>query len=423
MHANSETFHLPAKSVKEAAASVSRPALARARALVDGLFRLISDDDLYCRPLPLRHRFVFYAGHVDAFDWNLFSGALPELQPFEPELDRLFAFGIDPDPTGAPTDSPRDWPEPERVASYCRRIREKLDSVWNAVPVQLRHVALEHRLMHAETLAYMLHAMPSDRLIRPAGYLPAASGRSPIIQGERCPIPAGTATLGRNPREGFGWDNEFPAVTEDVPEFSIDRFPVTNGEYRKFVESGGPSPHYWVPTDDGWLLRTMFGEVPLPLAWPVYVTHAQALAFAGWRGAALPSEAQWHRAAYGTHGQAEQPFPWGNDAPECVRGNFDSRQWDPMPVGSYPETASAFGVEDLLGNGWEWTSTPFGPFPGFEAFPFYPGYSANFFDGEHFVLKGGSPRTDAAFLRRSFRNWFRRDYPYVFATFRCVHNG
>jgi formylglycine-generating enzyme required for sulfatase activity len=81
---------------------------------------------------------------------------------------------------------------------------------------------------------------------------------------------------------------------------------------------------------------------------------------------------------------------------------------------------SAFGVSDMLGNGWEWTDTIFQPLPGFEARSYYPGYSANFFDGAHFVMKGGSPRTAARLLRRSFRNWFRPDYPYVYASFRCV---
>ncbi|HET6200680.1 MAG TPA: SUMF1/EgtB/PvdO family nonheme iron enzyme, partial [Candidatus Acidoferrales bacterium] len=102
------------------------------------------------------------------------------------------------------------------------------------------------------------------------------------------------------------------------------------------------------------------------------------------------------------------------------RGNFDFAAWDPTPVNAHPSGQSAFGVHDLLGNGWEWTSTPFARFPGFKPFPFYPGYSANFFDGRHFVMKGGSQRTAACMLRRSFRNWFQPHYPYVYAKFRTV---
>jgi len=104
------------------------------------------------------------------------------------------------------------------------------------------------------------------------------------------------------------------------------------------------------------------------------------------------------------------------------RGNFDCRRWDPTPVDAHPSGASAFGVHDLLGNGWEWTSTVFGPFPGFQRFPFYPGYSSDFFDGQHYVLKGSSAATAASMLRRPFRNWFQAHYPYVYATFRLVED-
>ena len=164
----------------------------------------------------------------------------------------------------------------------------------------------------------------------------------------------------------------------------------------------------------------MFGTIPLPLSWPVYVSHAEASAFARWAGRKLPTEAQWHRAAYGAPDGTERAYPWGEAPPEEAHGNFHHQRWDAAPVDAHPAGASAFGVFDLLGNGWEWTSTAFGPLPGFEPFSFYPGYSANFFDGKHFVMKGGSPRTDACMLRRSFRNWFQPHYPYVYATFRCV---
>jgi formylglycine-generating enzyme required for sulfatase activity len=168
----------------------------------------------------------------------------------------------------------------------------------------------------------------------------------------------------------------------------------------------------------------MWGETPLPLDWPVYVSHEEACAFAAWTGKRLPTEAEFHRAAYGTvHGDHERLYPWGDGQPDRRRGNFDGYRWDPVPVTATPSGDSAFEVSQLVGNGWEWTSTVFHPFPGFQPYSFYPGYSAPFFDGEHYVLKGASPRTDARLLRRSFRNWFRPNFPYVYAGFRCVETS
>jgi formylglycine-generating enzyme required for sulfatase activity len=132
------------------------------------------------------------------------------------------------------------------------------------------------------------------------------------------------------------------------------------------------------------------------------------------------TEAEYHRAAFGTPDGREHAFPWGDAAPDETRGNFGAVHWDPVPVGSYPSGVSAFGVHDLVGNGWEWTSSPFAPFPGFAPMASYPEYSADFFDEAHVVMKGASPATPVPLVRRSFRNWFRPHYPYVYATFRCA---
>jgi len=166
----------------------------------------------------------------------------------------------------------------------------------------------------------------------------------------------------------------------------------------------------------------MFDVLPLPLSWPVYVSLAEASAFARWLGARLPTEAEFQRAAYGSP-SGEREHPWGSDRPAARHGVFDFASWDPEPAGSHPAGASAWGVEDLVGNGWEWTQTAFAPFPGFRASPCYPEYSAEFFDGEHFVMKGASPATASELIRPTFRNWFRMRYPYVYATFRCVKNA
>ena len=202
-----------------------------------------------------------------------------------------------------------------------------------------------------------------------------------------------------------------------MPAFEIGRHKVTNAQYLRFVLDGATPPPFWLEREGRWWLRRMFDDVPLPADAPVYVTHRQAAAYAAWIGGALPTEAEWHRAACGDDDRA---FPWGDEDPAPGRGNFDFAGWDPIAVTANPAGASPYGVEQMSGNGWEWTSTPFAGFDGFAPRAYYPGYSANFFDGEHWVLKGASPRTARRLLRRSFRNWFRGDYPFAYTAFRVV---
>src|SRR5678810_1066646 len=132
---------------------------------------------------------------------------------------------------------------------------------------------------------------------------------------------------------------------------------------------------FWERDGQRWYWRAMFERVPLPGSWPVYVTWAEANAFANWRGRRLPTEAEFHRAAYGTTGDSERRYPWGDVLEGAAPANFDFRRWDPERVGARPASASAFGVHDLVGNGWEWTSTVFAPFDGFTPLPSYPEYS------------------------------------------------
>jgi ergothioneine biosynthesis protein EgtB len=422
---------------------------AGARKRTDDLFSIVKSDALYDRPIPERHRIIFYLGHVEAFDWNLLHDRIIRVESFDPKLDRLFAFGIDPVNGQLPSDVPGDWPAIDVVRDYVRRVRETLDKALNSAdfgasvaadqsPTTLLNVAVEHRLMHAETLAYMLHQLPLERKVKQT---PDALLSAPQLTPGMIRVPEGKAVLGLSRSGGeFGWDNEFEEHTVHVPAFAVDRFKITNGQFLEFMAAGGyeksdlwtsadwdwktqqniSAPSFWRYENRNWDLLTMFDRIPLPLDWPVYVSHAEASAYARWAGKRLPTEAQWHRAAYGTPNGGERAYPWGSANPAEQFGNFNFQRWDPAPVHAFPQGRSAFGIEDLVGNGWEWTSTVFGPFAGFEKFAFYPGYSADFFDGRHYVMKGGSARTAACMLRKTFRNWFQPHYGYVYSGFRCV---
>jgi ergothioneine biosynthesis protein EgtB len=414
------------------------------------LFDLVDEAAYYERPIALRHPLVFYEGHLPAFSFNtLVKKALGE-SSIDARLEALFARGIDPDEAHA-SDSSRQpgWPNRDVVRQFAAeadaRVEDAIARAELDVPGhplldggEAVTAILEHEAMHQETLLYMWHRLPLEQKRRPAGYAPRLDGGVP--RDEWVDIPAGCATLGVDRGSiRFGWDNEFGASVANVAGFAIERHNVTNARFLEFVEAGGyRDSRWWLPGDWQWIVseriahplfwethdgsrywRSMFELVPLPLSWPVYVSHAEASAYARWRGARLPTEAEFQRAAYGSP-EGERLFPWGSAGPTAANGVFDFSSWDPEPAGSHPSGASAWGVEDLVGNGWEWTSSIFAPLPGFRAMGSYPEYSADFFDGEHIVMKGASPATARELLRPTFRNWFRTRYPYVYAAFRCV---
>jgi ergothioneine biosynthesis protein EgtB len=419
------------------------------------LFDLITDEAYYSQPIALRHPIVFYEGHLPAFSFNTLIKKALGGPSIDARLETLFARGIDPhesagtEPSDAANNAAR-WPARDLVRAFAdeadRQIVEtlmKADLDRPGHPLLDRAEAvfsiLEHEAMHQETLAYIWHRLPFSQKKKPDGYQVRVESASP--RQEWIEIPGGCVSLGVNRSAiPFGWDNEFPAASATVAAFTIERHDVTNARFLEFVQDGGYSeerwwtaddwqwvrkeagahPLFWEREDNVWRWRGMFESVPLPPSWPVYVSLAEASAFARWSGARLPTEGEFQRAAYGSP-EGERHYPWGTEEPSAVTGVFDFSSWDPEPAGSHPAGASAWGVEDLVGNGWEWTCTPFAPFPGFRAMASYPEYSADFFDGEHFVLKGASPVTARELIRPTFRNWFRARYPYVYATFRSVN--
>jgi len=401
------------------------------RKVTRALFSIPTEEAYYDRPIRLRNPIVFYEGHLPAFAVNTLIKLALKREGVDSELETLFARGIDPENEEAAKTPTDFWPTRDEVQRYGGNAEDQIIRALCDGPIddglvpqrrnaEAAFTILEHELMHQETLLYIFHELPYERknVIAPlrGGRTPA---RSTPVTKDMVRIPAGEATLGASGTE-FGWDNEIPELRVTVGDFAIDRHNITNGDYLEFVRAtGAGGPHFWLKRGGEWYWRAMFDLTPLPLECPVYVTHEEASAYAAWRGKRLPTEAEYHRAAFGTPDGDERSFPWGEALPDTSRGNFGYANWDTVPIGSYPDGVSAWGVHDLVGNGWEWTSTLFEPFPGFEPMSSYPVYSADFFDGKHYVLKGASPATAPELIRRSFRNWYRPAYPFVYATFRC----
>lgn len=172
-------------------------------------------------------------------------------------------------------------------------------------------------------------------------------------------------------------------------------------------------------------MRTAFGvtEPIVPDEPVVHVCFHEAQAYARWAHKRLPTEAEWEKAArFDTATGKTRRYPWGDEEPTEAHANLNQRHLRPAPVGAYPAGASPSGVHQLIGDVWEWTSSDFGPYPGFEVFP-YKEYSEVFFGPDYKVLRGGSFGTDKSAVRSTFRNW---DYPIrrqIFSGFRCARDA
>jgi iron(II)-dependent oxidoreductase len=293
---------------------------------------------------------------------------------------------------------------------------------------------IAHERQHNETMLQTL------QLAAPGVYSPPVAielPRAGASERGMVRVPAGPFLMGAVP-DGFAYDNERPRHEVDLPEFEIDRVPVTNGAYREFVEDGGYERREWW-SEEGWAWRREAGA-ERPLYWtadgrerrfdaveqldpdvPVmHVSFHEADAYARSRGLRLPTEAEWEKAAaWGPDAQEPRTYPWGEEPPASRHANLDQLAFGPAPAGAYPAGASAYGVLGMIGDAWEWTSSDFTAYPGFRAFP-YREYSEVFFGDEHRVLRGGSWATRPGVIRSSFRNW---DYPQrrqIFCGFRCA---
>ena len=278
----------------------------------------------------------------------------------------------------------------------------------------------QHEQQHVETML-ATHQLRAGEALLGAG-APLPPGRT--VPHDSVLVPAGPFVLGVDAAdEPWSLDNERPAHVIDLPAFRIARFPVTNAEWQEFVAAGGyAEPRWW--SSRGWAhrvtaglerpqfwtadgARRRFGMVEeLPRDEPVqHVCFYEAEAYAAWAGARLPTEQEWEKAcAWDPVAGRRRRWPWGDADPSPAVANLGGDALRPAQAGAYPRGASAYGVEQLIGDVWEWTSSRFEAWPGFTPM-LYADYSAPFFGGDYRVLRGGSWAVDGAAIRPSFRNW------------------
>jgi iron(II)-dependent oxidoreductase len=451
----------------EAAAMIDALTDARDRTLA--LVSSIGDDDLQKVHSTLMSPLVWDLGHIAAFEdlWLCHRfGGRPLLR--EDLADVYDAFET---PRAGRGDLP--FLKPQQAREYLRDVRERtLEVIDERGTADVHEMVIRHEHQHNETMlqAIQLARIPGYEPPIASGYEPpiasgyqppVASGyQPPITSGYQPPIasdgatrapadpesglelieiPAGHCTVGAGP-EGFAYDNERPQHRTDVRAYLIGRTPITNATYLTFVEGGGYERREWW-SDEGWAWKEEY-DITRPAGWTadlesewrltgyepldphrpvVHVSWFEADALARAHGARLPTEIEWEKAAtWDQQTGMARVYPWGNEpAVAGVHANVDLASAGPEPAGTYLDGASPYGLQSLIGDVWEWTSSDFSGYPGFTPCP-YREYSEVFFGSEYRVLRGGSWATRARVITPAFRNW---DYPQrrqIFAGFRIA---
>lgn len=398
--------------------------LADARARTLELVADLSDEQLNVPMLEIINPILWEIGHVAYFAEFWILRKLFGREPLLRNADALY------DSAKVAHDTRWSLPLPDRSGTLAF-MNAELEAV-SALAAQAENLdsggyfyrlALLHEDMHGEALIYtrqtLGYAAPRATTALPAGGALAGDVR----------IPGGRYRIGSRPEDGFVFDNEKWAHDVELGTFEIARAPVTNEQFAGFVEDGGyrkrelwsdegwawreharaEHPVYWEATGSGrgaaaFRRRHFDRVVPLRDHEPVvHVNHFEAQAYCAWAGRRLPSEAEWEVAAAGADGRY---------------ANLDGAAGNVCDVSLFEQGESRAGCRQMLGNVWEWTSSVFGPYPGFVVDP-YAEYSQPWF-GTHYVLRGGAWSTRSRLVSTRWRNFYRPHRRDIITGFRTV---
>ncbi len=410
--------------------------LRESRARLRALTQDIDGERLFGPRLPIVNPFLWELGHVAWFQerWCLrHKGEATLAASLMAGADSLY------DSSAIAHDLRWDLPLPKLAATlaYQDRVLEEVLGRMQREPDDPRlayfvQLAIFHEDMHAEAFHYMRQtlAYPAPQL----GEAKPTSAGVDAAPGDAC-VPGGTYILGAGRGDGFVFDNEKWAHETELDPFRIARSAVSNAQFLEFVEAGGyarrefwsdagwrwrernaaSAPRFWHRQDGRWQQRRFDAWLPLVPQEPIlHVCWYEAEAYCRFAGRRLPSEAEWEAAAARSGAGTKRRYPWGAATPDAQRANLGGAA--PIAVGALAAGASHDGCRQLIGNIWEWTGTPFAPFPGFVADP-YKEYSQPWF-GTHMVLRGGSFATPARLIRNTWRNFYTPDRGDIFAGFR-----
>ncbi len=427
-----------APATKQEIASLLTEARDRTLLLISSL----SDEDLHLQHDPLMSPIIWDVGHIAHFEELWLTQNLDGPIEFT-EMPGLYNPFEHPRATRAALALPTLTEMMDRLAEIRSRVLDRLEGVQFDNPNPLLrdayvyHMVLQHEYQHNETILQTLQLKKGDpyRAPRARKFAKRRSRSSEMLQ-----FPGGRITIGTDDRSA-AYDNERPLHETELRPFLIDRYSVTNGRYLEFMadkgyergefwseagrswvqETGASSPKYWTRDGDRWMQRTMdLTRVVDPDRPVCHVCYYEAEAFAKWDGKRLPTEFEWEAAAsWDSSTATARAFPWGDSDADSRLANIDQLSFDTAPVGTFEESTSPIGCHGMIGDVWEWTSSDFRGYPGYQSFP-YKEYSEEFFGSDYKVLRGGSWATRPGAIRNTFRNW---DYPIrrqIFSGFRCA---
>jgi len=384
------------------------------------LFQKVDQATFSCQAHPNFSPIGWHLGHIGYTEalWILehLAGEFPQhLLPYR----RLYAAD------GLPKAERRNLPSLEETLSLLDDVRSRVFQYLSICPLEnqerLWRWLLQHESQHCETIAIVLELQKSNPSFNSSNSPAATSKLSPIEKhansAEMIHIPAGSFQCGSNSINAL--DNEQPQHEIFLNSYWIDRYPVTQQQYRQFIEAEGYRiATYWHPEGWQWIAKC---QIQQPRYWknsleydhyPVCgISWYEADAYARFMGKRLPTEFEWEKAAaWNPTTQQQTNFNWQTAA-------VNSTQISSTTAKSPPQAPN--DCYYMLGNCWEWTSSKFQPYIGFVAYP-YKGYSQAYFDNQHYVLRGGSWATLHWTIRPTFRNWYYPQTQEIFSSFRCA---
>lgn len=418
----------------------------------ESLFRLVSDERAYFQKAdPLRHPIIFYYGHTATFFINKFKLAKIIDTRIDPHFESIFAVGVDEMSWDDLNEKHYDWPSVKQIQLYRDRVYEVVSSVIDRLPLTLPitdrspwwviMMGIEHENIHLETSSVLIRQLPLEYIREDEAWAECTEDVL-VPANSLIDVPEGHVVLGKNKdAQLFGWDNEYGNHQAYIPAFKAAKFLTSNGEYLAFVNDNGYSndafwcregkawrdythakhPLFWRKDSDGYRLRTLSREIPLPLSWPVEVNYLEAAAFCKWKSAylgveiTLPTEDEYIR----LRDFCEVPsYIERTREKKCVANiNLESFA-SSVPVNRYQHG----DFYDIIGNVWQWSRTPMYPFEGFKVHPVYDDFTVPTFDGKHTLINGGSWISCGNLATQKSRYGFRRHF-YQHAGFRYIQSN